>query len=174
MLSPPRVEGGDQRLDEGRYSFITDIPGNGMFGFEDLERRSLVSRSAVSVTHADPDEATAILKEKDPDLKSIVVFPNDVFNVMYNDCVIVPTPRYDFEYMDCPLLLHDSLLREKKRARALSIAIRDAWLELRSNGAELDRVLDLMFEDHGFARFLSRSTGLHEITFEGVPAVSPH
>lgn len=150
-------------LEAGRYAFIHEMPSSEQFYFDDLARRGKLQRNRLEVEHMEPDEAFAALRQGDPDFKAISFFPHYCFNNLYNNCRYLDAAGSDLQFRETVLFARREILDDQKRARAIDIAIRDAWLILRQGGAEFETVLSMMIEEQQYLKTLKRCAGLYRL-----------
>jgi hypothetical protein len=67
-------------------------------------------------------------------------------------------------YFMTTLFVHKSVYRDRRRAIALDIALRDAWLSLRDNATLIDKMLDELLTDSDYTTCLYRFNGLHNLS----------
>ncbi|MCB0325432.1 MAG: hypothetical protein KDD69_17740 [Bdellovibrionales bacterium] len=98
VVAPLAKRRRSEALGTGQYGFLAEESWCSPLYFEDLVARGTVNPSKVKVVNMPPDEASALLAEGDPSLKSIIWFPNHNFNVLFNRCEYLSTPRDDINY----------------------------------------------------------------------------
>ncbi len=145
----------------GEYLLLSDPPATAAFVLEELIDQQLVDKRRLAIRHMEADEVTKALSSGDPDLRGIVCFPNCRFSELYNSCTVV-TANDDAPYRkESFLFAHKSF--SDARAKALDIAVRDAWLALVQNPAILDGVTNMMVKTDDYVNFLGRCAGLYQL-----------
>ena len=81
-------------------------------------------------------------------------------NRLFNDSQLVDTPSDIGNIKDSMLFVHESLYSDPLRAKTLEREIRNSWLTLREQPAEVTRTIDSLFSQPQFSTFLKRSSGL--------------
>lgn len=151
-----------------RFYFLNNEPSTSQFYFEDLTAAGHLNRRDCVVSHAEPHEIYAALRSEEEDTRAILFFPYHLMNHWRGVATLVDQPQYQDSSKEMVLFAHSSLMKDKKRALALNIAIRDAWLELRDNPPVLKAMTELILHDRGIMRFLLRTSGI-----SGTPELSP-
>ncbi len=154
--------GREQRLNYGRYLLLCDEASTPLFCFEELQERGLVSSGAVSMQHAEPELTFSLLREGDPDLRFLTIFPHYALHEKLGRCAITPISEVGLKEMF--LFAHQSFLADRARARCFDIALRNAWLELRSDPSAIARVVKRLLHDKEYTKAFMRFSGLFDYT----------
>lgn len=156
---------GDQPKDlySGTYLVLTEDYSNALFNLDALRESGKVDPRAMSVRHMEPDEVTQTLREPGLELRSIVGFPYYNLGAIFGNSHIVHDPCPAWSRRESFLFAHELVISNKARARALDIAIRDAWLELRDGGEALDCVVDRILAHTEYVKLAQRFGGLYSL-----------
>ena len=76
---------------------------------------------------------------------------------------MIPDPINHTNNQECALFAHESVMSRPQLARAIDIAVRDAWLELRMHPPLLEAVVDSFFESPEYLKYISRFAGLYAL-----------
>ena len=126
--------------------------------FDDLKRRGHINAKDARVTNTPPEEISASVR--DLQVGALAWFPYYSFSVIANNCDVVESSS-PFQNSEMVLFLQKSLVRNKKFARLLNVAIRDAWLELIHNSQTRRETVASILADEDYIRHLNRGLGLH-------------
>ena len=159
-------------LGSGEYQFLCEEASTPEFCFDALERHGLVKKKAVGTSHLEPDQATKRLSEGNPDLKMLMFFPHYNVNEILNGCRTLKLPIENNGIQEGVLFAHESLFSDSFRLRSLDIAVRNAWLELRSNPEKLNSLVRELVAEERFIEFLYRFAGIRSLP-QGALAISP-
>ena len=171
FVMPPGESLGLRRNLNGRFLLPTDNPTSASFCFDDLCRSRSLSRVKSSVACLEPDEIITEFLNQDPDVRSILWFPHyHFYRVLYGCRTHVPFERHRADLLTI-MFAHRRFLEDGSRVRALSIAVRDAWLSLQSGGEDLEIAVSLLVEDQQYLKLLQRFTGLYHFTNEKLEEV---
>lgn len=144
-----------------RFMFTNSEPSTSTCYFDDLCRTKQVSKAKSSVEHGDPgDIFDAFRGEVDETFRAIAFFPHYTFNCRFNDCVLVDDVKAASPMKDSVLCAHSSFFADRRRARLLCGALRDAWLTLMQNGEVRGRLVREQLLTPGYLQSLSRIAGL--------------
>ncbi len=150
-------------LGRGEYYFLCEEPSSPEFCFEEMERKGVVNRKQVSVSHLEPDEASLMLREQNPDARMLMFFPHYSVNSLLNNCVALPAFDGQSQMKESVLFASENFLTNRKRSLYLDIALRNAWLELREDPSRIAKLIEELVSDQRFVRFFSRMSGLHNL-----------
>lgn len=166
LIAPKGADTKHAKKGFGRYLLLQDEPSSASFYFDDLERQNFFDKKKQRLEHKEPFDALGELKSGDPELRSVMFFPYHSFNRHFNNCRYLDDGSNPAVYKEMVLLVHQSLWEEQERVRALNIAVRDAWIEIRGSRMLLEKLIGMMLDDDEYFSFLSRSAGLYH--FDGV------
>ena len=153
----------NSRLNTGNYIVTGDGPTSPRFALDDLFQSKILSESRVKVSYAEPDESFQLLKSGDPELRSLLFFPHYHFNAFWNGCRLLGEQEEQHQMRDTILMVHEELVEELELLREFDIALRDAWLCLRSSEKALSATIDDMMVAPNFLPTLKRSAGLYSV-----------
>ena len=142
---------------------IGDTPSLPLQVFEELRDSGHLCRRRSRRVHMEPSEVLTALGKGDPRKRAILFFPHYCFNHWFNDCQILSDPRDNATTQVSALFAHRSILSRPPLARAINVAIRDAWLELRMQPALLQEVIDQLLASPGYFKYLTRFAGMHQL-----------
>jgi len=148
-------------LSAANYAFIDDDPSVPSFLFDELTITHHIPAHKTARLHLEPDETFAALRAGQADFRAILFFPHYQINRLFNGCTCVHVPPLSCNVEQMILFAHASFLADSDRARCLDIALRDAWLELRTNTRMREHILDLMIAHPDYMSTLLRSSGLY-------------
>lgn len=157
----PKTNQGDPKLSYGEYCFMHETPTTDAFYFEDLVRSGAINKKEVAIREADPTDVIAILRDGDPNSRSVSSFPHYHFNLEFNNCVALSSDSFDCSTKDTIAMAHQSFLANEKRATAVNVAIRNAWLEIREDRELLEVAVGILLSDSCYLKFLTRATGAY-------------
>ena len=147
----------------GEYHFVTDEPTTASFYFDSLERGGVLSRKRLGVRHMEPDEVLPFFQEGGADSRSILWFPHYRLLEVLGIGRTIDDSTADNRQQPSIMFAHTEFARDKKRARLLNVAIRNAWLEMKSGSAAIDIATDLVVHNREYLNWLVRIAGLHAI-----------
>lgn len=151
-------------LNHGEYLLIRDDPSIPSFIYDELSRNGHLKKNKTKQSHMEPDQVLERLRKGNPDDKAILFFPHYHFNDWFNDCSFIPDPRQRPNSQECILFLHRSLYSDKNKVRQLDIAIRKAWLELKTNHQALRQIVHKMVESPVYLKHLLHHGGLENLS----------
>ncbi len=126
--------------------------------FDDLKRRGEINAKDSRITNTPPEEISNAVR--DLQVGALAWFPYYSFNVVTNNCAVVETSSA-YQNSEMVLFLQTSCVENKKFARLLNVAIRDAWLELIHNSQARRNAVSTILADEDYLRHLNRGLGLH-------------
>ena len=138
--------------DVERYLFLTDVVTGSHFHLED-DLPSLKHRPKV-----EPLAFAGLVDElaNRGDARTILFWPYYLFAENRNDWVIDPTFRRVPAYELVTLCVGKRISRDPKLSLALNVAIRDAWLTLRTDTEMRERMIQGLIRDDRFVSAFSR------------------
>ncbi|MEY4667962.1 MAG: hypothetical protein RL518_661 [Pseudomonadota bacterium] len=138
--------------DVARYLFLTDVVTGSHFHLDD-ERQALEYQPKV-----EPLPFAGLEKElaKHSDARAVLFWPYYEYASGKNEWKINESFRRVPAYELVNLCVNQRISRDAKLALAINIAIRDAWLTLRTNPALVDRMIVALIDDPKFFSAFSR------------------
>jgi hypothetical protein len=157
----------DPSYQRGEYLILnSDVPSTSLFYFEDLELNGEISRKNITVRNCEPDEITLVMREGNPEMRAIIAFPFYTFNYFANGSVILNDPSSQTASKLSLFFGHKTFMEDKEHSKFFNIAVRDAWIELKSAKSTLDMVINLILEDREYLNFLKRCVGIYNFANE--------
>jgi hypothetical protein len=148
-------------LRTGCYHLMKDVPTAASLYYEELVAEGIIKEGVSEIKETELSEIPSLLEMGDPDARVIVPFP---FYRLYQ--------VYDIEFLDSDaiansigvrstvLFIREELQREPKLVQLLSLAIRDAWLELIETGQLFEDTVTDLLKDQRYLRTIMRLAGL--------------
>ncbi len=149
----------DSQDQGGEFLMLYDEPSTSLYYFEELLRNGTMKKSRARIRHAEPDEISNALNGQS-DLKAIVFAPYTEILRRYAKSTYVDNPTPGSDIRSFLLFAHQSLTRDVARARAINIAIRDAWLTLKNNPTILRETIVQGLKDARYVEFITRCAGI--------------
>ncbi len=153
----------------GDYFFISDNPSTSQFYFKELSRNGVLQKSKIKTHHIHQDEIPALFRNNVESLRTILWFPYDRFNQIFDSAMFLDCPAYS-SYVNEILFIHESHFANPTRLLSLNILIRDAWLKLKSYPRLLEQTIDLLLDNPDYLSMLCRAGGLHNFTKSQIQA----
>lgn len=163
IISGGRVSGRAKTLGEADYFMLKDNPSNPKFYFDQLVRSGELREKRVSLSHMEPDEVFSTFKEADESVRAILFFPHYHLNQIFNKTQLVDRAGDQRQYKEMFLFVHDSIMRDRNKARCLDIAIRDAWLTIREQPRLMNQLIGRLVNDQLYLKFMRRACGLSSL-----------
>lgn len=151
----------------GQFIFMTDAPSSSTFYHHDLIDQGTIRRDIGMSLQVEPDEVIGYMQDVSSDAKAILWWPYYMFQTRLGLAVDLEAQKDRWMYFMTTLFVHQSLYRDRRRAIALDIALRDAWLSLRANSIFIDKMLDELLTDTDYTTCLYRFNGLHNLSSSG-------
>lgn len=151
-------------LTQGEYLFVTDGVTTSSLYMDDLLRNGHLKKRGIKNTFVEQDEITHYFKSGTEDLRAIIWFPHYIFNKMFNNSQVFDVLRTDALNDGNILFLHKSVWANHKLPYLIDIAIRDAWIALRTDRALISEMLEPYLNDASYLTFLARTSGLHNFS----------
>lgn len=148
----------------GQFIFMTDAPSSSTFYHHDLVDHGTVRRDSGMSVQVEPDEVIGYMQDISSDAKAILWWPYYMFQTRLGLAVDLEAQKDRWMYFMTTLFVHKSVYRDRRRAIALDIALRDAWLSLRDNATLIDKMLDELLTDSDYTTCLYRFNGLHNLS----------
>ena len=145
-----------------RGSVVSRQTPNPEFYFDELVAGGDIKLSEIQVSHMEVSEVFAYLRLEEADVRAILFFPHYAFQEIYNDCQLLDSEKDSRSYKEMLLFARQSLLRNQPKAKALAIAIRNAWLELLESPNLLESATKTLLADQEYTSFLRRCAGLYQ------------
>jgi hypothetical protein len=146
---------------DGHYLVCDHGHKRSCFYFDSLVRNGIIDTSRIEIEHVSYEEALQALREKRTGLRISSSLEYLRLFEWFHHFSILETSRFEMCGLETVLFMHRSLAENEARARALEIAIRDAWLDLAEDSEALELTLDLILEDRAFLKIMKRSCGLY-------------
>jgi len=156
-------QNGSASKNKRHFLLPKELKGSELFYFDRLTRNGTVNTRNTVTENIEIDEEIAFFRECDSQINLVSGFPITNFNILLNNCEIVPEDNYRGADMEAILFAHESLFENKKKLTSIVIAIRDAWLELREGGSPLNQITHSMVNDKSFLTYAKRMAGLHVV-----------
>ncbi len=144
-------------INSGAYHLVTEEPTTGSFYFDELQRTDMIHRSAIDVTHVEPDEAFEALQQDDA--RSVLWFPH--YHILRHRLsgVFLDHTQIGITDQPCIFFFHRRFA-ETREALAFESAIRNAWLEMIESRDAVRTAVGSLLADPHYLRFISRTSGL--------------
>jgi hypothetical protein len=149
---------------DGQFVFMTDSPSSSTFYYHDLVDNKVVRNCKKTALQVEPDEVISHMQDPSSDTKAILWWPYYMFQTKFGIAKDLDYRKDNWIYYMTTLFVHNSVIKDRQRARALDIAIRDAWLALRSSPRMIDVMIDELLSDPQYTNCLFRFNGLHNLT----------
>lgn len=162
IVASKQAVAGKTAAHEGEFLLIGDEPSLPLQVFEEMLEAGHLSSRRTERVHMEPGEVLSALQSGDPSKRAILFFPHYQFNEWFNDCVTIPDPRNCTRTQVSVLFAHESIMRQPRLAKAIDIAIRDAWLELRMQPSLLREAVDQLVATPGYFKYVTRFGGMHQ------------
>ena len=121
------------RLNWGSYIVGQgDGPTSPRFALDELIQTRVLNESRIKVAYAEPDESFSAPQIGRSRASLAVIIPHYNFNCLWNDCRLLGEEEESHQMRDTVLMVHERLAGETELLREFDIALRDAWLTLRS------------------------------------------
>ncbi len=146
----------------GNYAAIADNPSTTNFFYEKL-LRSRIIKSSSQIHHVEPDETTTLLSEGDPDLRASMWFPGYLFNLKWNNCLILYADDVTIGDHATILFARKELIEDTEFDLAITTAIRNAWIMLKMSKDLISATVDEMMCDDQYIDVLLRVTGAYSL-----------
>ena len=156
--SSPRTP--NTEVDNCKYLLIADRVSNGTFCLDDLLRRRLIRRNAISLESAESDEAFVALREGAQDTRAILFFPYYCVNGLLKTSEIVPAPAENSYHIRTIMFLREEIAANKELAFALEVLLRHSWLKLMMHPKLVRQTAETLSEDTSYLESISRYGGL--------------
>lgn len=167
MFAPSMTHGivraayrGKQNATQVEYLMMTDIPATESFIFDQLVDRRNVVPGNCSVRNAEPDRVGEELRSGNADVRAIIGFPHYVFQSAFNHAELSKDHDPLTLAKETLFFAHQSLCADPIRMRAIKIAIRDAWLKLRTAPHVVNAMVLKLFREKEYVEFMARCTGV--------------
>lgn len=143
-----------------QVSLLHEEPSTALFYFEELDRREYLRQRDCSLVHEEPWESFARLAGGGDDVASVLFFPFDRINILYNGCRSLDDPRYASGTAQVMLFAHRSITSDRPLLTAIAFAVRTAWIALLESDGRREQAVASFVSDAGYRTALRRVAGL--------------
>jgi len=97
----------------------------------------------------------------------------EVYRFLPSIKILFPHLLFSWRFTGNILLLRPDVIKEI--GDALSVAVRDAWLELRAQSGQINQIVPRLLSDKEYLKVLHRTSGLHHyqgLSYESLKAAA--
>ena len=161
ILAPKGSSRTRSEINFGRYLLMQDDPTTASFYFDDLKRRGIIGQDTVAVEQSEPDEVFRALTTGDEDVRTILFFPYHLINSRFNNCEVLDGHCSELRDREVLLFVHEQFHSQPGKARAINVALRDAWLALLHDRKLRNSLIGDLLRDQEYSTYLRRCSGAY-------------
>ena len=145
---------------EGNFILEVDSYGTTHLMLERLKQKGEINKKKVSIDQVESNEIPHLLNDADSKVRAVQWFPFYDFNQWIKGCETFDLFDSNSSFVSAVLFIKRSIKKDTLQARALQVAIRDAWLELRTGGTSLNQVSNIVSNDEKYLKMITRLGGI--------------
>jgi hypothetical protein len=153
----------DCSFETGEFIFLSDEVSTPLFQFENFCARGLIDSKRAKATNCEPYEALSILRKGDEEIRSILWTPHLQISERIGVATVLNGAHASpFSFHTMLFAKRRFLRSEFRKAEALVVAIRDAWLDL-YRFETLASTIEVMLSDDRYVKALGRYCGIEQM-----------
>ena len=145
------------------YALWNASPSGAKIYFDRLCAAGALNPKPGEVQHASPDTIAQRIREHDSSMRAVLWFPFYYLFGTLPGCYVVDAPPGVSASTEQVLFASDAITADTELARALNVAIRNAWLDLGERPDLIERVAQSMVDSGEYLKMIVRVGGLRHV-----------